>query len=128
MYYIKDATFRRTTEYDGVSCAEIQVRAGAVGDPDLFVYIARSSGGGGEDRSGGGKNEYEIIRMIRSDADLETDWFDNSMHQATAVVAEEDFCESGWPSPEIQREQFLKRLLAHDGIASRLQEELDRKA
>ncbi len=120
MYYIKDATFRRITEYAETTCAEIQVRPGAVGDPDLFVYIARSS------RDRGGTDDYEIIRMIRSEADLETDWFDNSMHQATAVVAEEDFCDSGWPAPEIQREQFLQRLLAYDDIAASLQDELPR--
>ncbi|RCX19823.1 hypothetical protein DFP94_104278 [Fontibacillus phaseoli] len=118
MYYIKDATFRRITEYDGTACAEIQVRPGAVGDPDLLLYIARSPGDGGDG--------YEIIRMIRSDADLETDWFDNSMHQATAVVAEEDFCDSGWPAPEKQREQFKQHLLAREDIVSRLKKELPR--
>lgn len=119
MYYIKDATFRRITEYEGTPCAEIQVRPGAAGDPDLWVYIARAQGSDREE-------EFEIIRMIRSDADLETDWFDNSMHQATAVVAEEDFCNSGWPEPQKQREEFKQRLLAHEDIAARLKKELPR--
>lgn len=116
MYYIKDAAFRRVTEFEGTACAEIQVRPGAVDDPDLFVYIARSEEGAG--------SEFEIIRMIRSDASLETDWFDNSMHQATATVAEEEFCNSGWPAPEKQREEFLQRLLAHEGISDRLNKDL----
>ncbi|MEF2967985.1 hypothetical protein V3851_19315 [Paenibacillus sp. M1] len=118
------------TEYNGIPCAEIQVRPGAVNDPDLFVYIAASSRGLGGDTAAGTGEEagdgYEIIRMIRSDADLETDWFDNNMHQATAVVAEEDFCDSGWPAPERQREEFKQRLLAHEGIAARLRRELPR--
>lgn len=116
MYYIKDAVYRRVTEHGGTPCAEVLVRPGAVGDPDLFVYIARSGKGSGL--------EFEIIRMIRSDASLETDWFDNNMHQATDTVAEEEFCETGWPAPEKQREEFLQRLLAHEGIAGRLNKEL----
>ncbi|WP_435924376.1 hypothetical protein [Paenibacillus sp. DYY-L-2] len=116
MYYIKDAAFRRVTELEGTPCAEIQVRPGAVDDPDLFVYIARSEEGP--------RSEFEIIRMIRSDASLETDWFDNNMHQATATVAEEEFCNTGWPAPEKQRKEFLQRLLAHEGISDRLNKEL----
>ena len=118
MYYIKDAVFRRITEVQGTPCGEILVRPGAVGDPDLFVYVARSSGG--QD------GEYEIVRMIQSDADLETDWYDNNMHQAFEEVAEQDFCRDGWPSPERQRAEFLQRLLADREIMSRLDDGLPR--
>lgn len=112
MYYIKDAEYRRTDEHQGRPCAVIQVRPGAVGDPDLFVYVARSGNGEG----------YEIIRMIRSDADLEIDWYDNSLHQAYAEVAEENFGDRGWPNPAAQRKEFLQNLLAHEGIAAKLKQ------
>ncbi|WP_334078230.1 hypothetical protein [Paenibacillus sanfengchensis] len=115
MYYIKDAVFRRITEVEGTPCGEILVRPGAVGDADLFVYVARSSGG-----------EYEIVRMVKSDADLGTDWYDNNMHQAYEEVAEQEFCSDGWPSPERQRAEFLQRLLADREIMERLDAGLPR--
>ncbi|MNJ52745.1 hypothetical protein [Paenibacillus fonticola] len=114
MYYIKDAKFRRLTEQNGRQCAEIQVSPGAVDDPELFVYIARSGDG----------RDYEIIKMIRSEADLEIDWFDNSLHQAYAEVAEENFGDTGWPEPAAQRAEFKKQLLAFGDIADKLNEKL----
>jgi len=98
-------------EHQGRPCAVIQVLPGAVGDPELFVYVARA------DR----KEGYEIVRLIRSDARPEIDWYDNSMHQAFAEVAEEDFGDTGWPDPEAQRAQFLENLLAHKEIAAKLE-------
>ncbi len=115
MYYIKEAKFRRLAEHNGRECAEIQVWPGAAGDPELFVYVARS-GNEGED--------YEIIRMIRSEADLEIDWYDNSLHQAYAEVAEEYFGDTGWPEPAEQRASFKEQLLAYGNIADKLRERL----
>lgn len=111
-YYIKDAEYRRMDEYQDRPCAVIQVYPGAVGDPDLFVYVARTVDGNG----------YEIIRMIRSDADLEIDWYDNNLHQAFAEVAEDQFGDRGWPDPGIQRKEFLQNLLANEQIAARLEQ------
>lgn len=112
MYYIKDAEFRRMDEHRGRPCAVVQVRPGAVGDPDLFVYIARS----------GQAEGWEIVRMIRSDAQPEIDWYDNNMHQAYAEVAEEQFGDAGWPKPAKQRRLFLENLLANEAIAAKLKE------
>lgn len=94
----------------------VQVKPGAVNDPELFVYLARA-----ESEEG-----FEIIKMISSDADLEIDWYDNSMHQAYAVVPEELFGDRGWPEPTVQRKQFLQNLLSHEGIAAKLEEQLPR--
>ncbi|MDU0329023.1 hypothetical protein RW092_02250 [Paenibacillus sp. 3LSP] len=111
-YYIKDAEYRRMDEHQGRPCAVIQVYPGAVGDPELFVYVARAADGKG----------YEIIRMIRSDADLEIDWYDNHLHQAFSEVAEEQFGDQGWPEPEVQRKEFLENLLAKDWIVAQLEQ------
>lgn len=119
MYYIKDAIFRNVTTYEGRPCAMVQVLPGEAGGPQLYVYIARSN----SDEDG-----YEIIRMIRSNADEEIDWFDNDMSQATAVVTEEQFGDQGWPSPERQRREFKERLLAYPNIAERLRKELPAQA
>lgn len=115
MYYIKEATFSNVTMLDGQPCAMIQVLPGEADGPQLYVYIARSESA---------DDGYEIIRMVRSYADEEIDWFNNDMHQATAVVSEEEFGDQGWPSPERQRKEFKARLLDYPGIADRLQKEL----
>lgn len=115
MYYIKEAKFRRLAEHDGRECAEIQVWPGAAGDPELFVYVARSQNG---------NEDYEIIRMIRSDADFEIDWYDNSLHEAYAEIAEENFGDTGWPEPAKQRADFKEQLLAYGDIADKLREKL----
>lgn len=114
MYYIKDAKVIRLTEVGGVECAEIAVSPGAVDDPELLVYVSRSAENGSE--------QYEIIRMLRSDARMETDWFNNDLHQAYGVIAEDQFGDEGWPQPAVQREQFKQLLLGYIGIAESLHE------
>lgn len=110
MYYIKDAKFSRITEHEGVPCAEIIVSPGAALAPDLYVYVARSAD----------EEQYEIIKMLKSDASLDIDWFDNSMHQAFHVIKEEEFGDEGWPEPAKQREQFKLNLLAHPDLSVKL--------
>lgn len=126
MYYIKDAKFRRLTEYNGVPCAEVEVSPGAADEPDLLVYIARSDGIHGQTGQDESVSQYEIVHMIRSDADLEIDWYDNSMHDAFAVVPEDKFGDKGWPDQAEQREQFKRNLLSHADIASKLEQQLPR--
>lgn len=115
MYYIKEVIFRYVTTVNGQPCAMLQVLPGEADGPDLYVYVARSESA---------EEGYEIIRMISSRADEEIDWFNNDMHQATAVVSEKEFGDQGWPSPERQRKEFKARLLSYPGIADILQSEL----
>ncbi|WP_068778168.1 hypothetical protein [Paenibacillus sp. GM2] len=115
MYYIKEAKVTRLTEIEGVVCAEIAVSPGAVDDPELLVYVSRSVGNGSE-------AQYEIIRMLWSDAGMETDWFNNDLHQAYGVIAEEQFGDEGWPEPAVQREQFKQLLLEYSGVTESLKE------
>lgn len=115
MYYIKDVKVTRLTEVDGVVCAEIAVSPGAVDDPELLVYVSRYAENGSEE-------QYEIIRMLRSDARMETDWFNNDLHQAYGVIAEEQFGDEGWPEPAVQREQFKQLLLGYIGVTESLNE------
>lgn len=115
MYYIKEAKVTRLTEIEGVVCAEIAVSPGAVDDPELLVYVSRSVGNGSE-------AQYEIIRMLWSDAGMETDWFNNDLHQAYGVIAEEQFGDEGWPESAVQREQFKQLLLEYSGVTESLKE------
>lgn len=110
MYYIKDAEYRRVTEHEGKPCVEILVHPGAAQGPELYVYVARSSNG----------DQYDIVKMLRSDASPEIDWFDNNLSQAFATVHEKEFGDEGWPEPAQQREQFKQNLLAYPAIATSL--------
>lgn len=112
MYYIKDAQYLRTDEHEGKPCAVLRVYPGAVGDPELYVYVSRSTEAPG----------YEIIRMVRSEAALEIDWFDNNLHQAFSELEEEQFGDRGWSEPAVQRQQFLDNLLSKEELISKLEE------
>ncbi|OZB91091.1 hypothetical protein [Paenibacillus sp. XY044] len=105
MYYIKDAKVRRMTELDGVRCAEIGVLPGAVDDPALLAYVAETSPG-----------LYDLIRLIRNDADTELDWYDNTMHQAYTDVTKQAFEGSFLLTPDEERDLFLRDLLSFGSV------------
>lgn len=110
MYYIKDAKLRRMTEYDGERCAEIGVLPGAVDDPGLLVYFTQRSPG-----------EYEMVRIIRNDADALLDWYDNNMHDAFVDVTDEAFEASSLLSADQVRDKFKMDLLAFGSVETDMQ-------
>ncbi|WP_340025453.1 hypothetical protein MHI24_09870 [Paenibacillus sp. FSL K6-1096] len=112
MYYIKDAKIRRMTEYDGAPCAEVGVLPGAVGDLPLLVYIV-------EDQREDG---YEIVRILTNDADTDTDWFDNNLHDAFQDVTVTGFTGSPVMSPEEERYKFQRELLIFGNLKRQLGE------
>ncbi|MDO7906914.1 hypothetical protein Q5741_10860 [Paenibacillus sp. JX-17] len=109
MYYIKEAGIRRITEVDGVPCAEVEVHPGAADDPQLLVYVARTSG-----ETGG--EGYEIKRLIRNDADLALDWYDNSLHSAFEDVTAEAFTNTALYTAEQERGKFLHEVLGYGNL------------
>jgi hypothetical protein len=111
VYYIKDAKIRRMTEYDGAPCAEVGVLPGAASDSALLVYIV-------EDRREDG---YEIVRILTNDADTETDWFDNNMHDAFQDVTSSAFTGSIVMSPEDERSKFQRELLIFGDLKKQLE-------
>lgn len=110
MYYIKDAKIRRMLEYDGAPCAEVGVLPGAAGDPALLVYIV-------EDKREEG---FEIIRILTNDADTETDWYDNSLHDAFVDVTATAFTGSPIMSPEEEKNKFQRELLIFGDLKKQL--------
>ncbi|MNC68229.1 hypothetical protein D3C75_1188010 [compost metagenome] len=100
------------TEYDGAPCAEVGVLPGAVGDSALLVYIV-------EDQREEG---YEIVRILTNDADTETDWFDNNMHDAFQDVTVSAFTGSIVMSPEDERSKFQRELLIFGQLKKQLEE------
>ncbi|MFB5761666.1 hypothetical protein [Paenibacillus medicaginis] len=110
MYTIKDAKIRRFTDIDGVRCAEIEVNSASVEDTGLLVYLAPSDGGDG----------YKMLRMLRNDADLELDWYDNNLHSAFEEVTDVVFSDNDGKDLPEKRGRFTRELLSHGKMDSEL--------
>ena len=102
MYSIKDAKIRRMTEVNGVPCAEVEVYPASAGEPRVLAYLAPSAPLGG----------YELMKLVRSDASLEVDWYDNSMHTAYEDATDTAFQDSALGTAAEERELFVQKLLA----------------
>ncbi len=63
------------------------MRPGAADDPELLVYITANN-------QQDGQNDYDMVRIIRNDADLELDWYDNNLHSAFEEVTDKAFTDS----------------------------------
>ncbi|UNL93644.1 hypothetical protein [Paenibacillus polymyxa] len=116
MYYIKDAKIRRFTELDGVRCAEVEVRPGAADDPELLVYITASN-------QKDGQPDYDMVRIIRNDADLELDWYDNNLHSAFEEVTDKAFTDSTHITAGEEREKFKRELLSYGQLSTEFAKE-----
>lgn len=113
MYYIKDAKIRRYTEINGMRCAEIEVEPGAADDPSLLVYVAPATG----------SNQYQLLRIIRNDADLELDWYDNNLHSAFEDATQQAFTDSSLSTAGEERGKFTSELLGFGKLEAELSEE-----
>jgi hypothetical protein len=110
MYTIHDAKIRRFTEIDGVLCAEIEVNSANVNDTGLLVYLAPAEGEQG----------YRMLRMIRNDADMELDWYDNNLHSAFEEVTNVVFRAADGKDLHEKRGRFTRELLSHGKMDSEL--------
>ncbi|MFC7678057.1 hypothetical protein [Paenibacillus sp. GCM10028914] len=112
MYSIKDAKIRRMTEVNGTPCAEVEVYPSSGTDKVVLAYLAPSA------RLGG----YELVKVVRSDASLEQDWFDNSMHNAYEDATDIAFVNNAIGTAEEEREQFKQQLLSTGTLTQQLNE------
>ena len=67
------ARFCRLVELGGRLLAEVEIRTDDPKDPELVAFV---------ERTGDGADPYNVRMIYRKDADYETDWYDNSLHQA----------------------------------------------
>lgn len=110
MYSIKDAKIRRMTNVNGTPCAEVEVYPTSESDTVVLAYLAPSA------RLGG----YELVKVVRSDASLTHDWFDNSMHSAYEDATDVAFENSAIATAEEEREQFKQQLLSIGTLSQQL--------
>ncbi len=114
MYAIKDAKIRRITEVNGAPCAEVEVYPAAEGESALLAYLTPSSPLGG----------YELVKIVRSDASMEVDWYDNSMHDAFVDATDEAFESTVQSTAEEDRDAFKQQLLSTGQLYEQLNQRL----
>lgn len=112
MYSIKDAKIRRMTEVNGMPCAEVEVYSASADNPNVLAYLVPSAPLGG----------YELVKVVRSDASIEHDWFDNSMHTAYEDATDTAFESSIVATAEEEREAFRQQLLSAGTLSRQLNE------
>lgn len=112
MYSIRDAKIRRLTEVGGTPCAEVEVYSASADQPDVLAYLAPSAPLGG----------YELVKVVRSDASMEYDWFDNSMHTAYEDATDAAFVSSTVATAQEEREAFRQQLLSAGTLSRQLNE------
>ncbi|GAB6991452.1 hypothetical protein [Paenibacillus pini] len=109
MYYIKDAKIRRMTEHNGAPCAEVGVLPGSLGDTALLVYVTEGQDG-----------DYDMVKIIRNEADTVLDWYDNGMHAAFVDVTNGAFEATDMMTAEQERHKFKRELLSFGNIEADL--------
>ncbi|PZD94090.1 hypothetical protein DNH61_19215 [Paenibacillus sambharensis] len=112
MIQVIHAAFRRVAERDGRTCGEVEVNTDQAEAPKVLAYFAAAK-----------NNDYDLVAVVKNDADYEIDWYDNSMHQAftdeTAIFKADGAEESGE-----ERSSFKEQVLSHGNIREELRREL----
>lgn len=97
---VLEAHVRRSVARDGVPCGEVEVHTDDPECKQVLAYFAKS-----------GDNEYDVVYMLKNDADFLTDWYDNSMHTAFEEISAESFqnmnMKTGWDARESFKNQVL---------------------
>lgn len=94
------ARVRGIVNRDGEECLEVEVDTDSESAPVVLAYFANEGG------------EPVLQSVLRNDADQETDWFDNNLHQAFEDItpsASDSAADAGLRS-------FQKRILADEHV------------
>lgn len=106
---VLEAFVQRAVDKDGIRCAEVEVKTDSTAVPDVLVYFAASPG-----------NDFDMVEIIRTEADFEVDWFDNTMHRAYENVTNEWFANMNMKSDWGTREAFKEQVLASGEVRTEL--------
>lgn len=94
---VREAHFRRVSDYRGQPEAEVEVLTGDPQTRRLLAYFTPASNG-----------SYSLVRLLANNADYEVDWYDNDMHAAF-----EDVTSSAGADGQAD---FAAQILAYDGV------------
>ncbi|MFC5700552.1 hypothetical protein ACFPVX_04590 [Cohnella faecalis] len=103
MLTVRQVVFRGVREQGGQRLAEVEVSTDHPKDSKLLAYF----------RSG--PKGYQLVRVLSDKAGLETDWFDNRMHDAYDDVTMTMFAGPSHGG-ENDRSHFARQVLEYDGI------------
>jgi len=104
-----EAKVVRSVDKEGIPCGEVQV---STDDPQCEQVLAYFSLSRDED--------YDLVSIVRSDADLLTDWFDNSMHTAYEEITMQWFENENGKTDWGRRETFKQQVLSSGQVRSEL--------
>jgi hypothetical protein len=113
MLTVRQAAFRRVLEQGGETYAEVEVFTDNPRDPGLLAYFRA------------GSKDYQLVRVMKNEADTEVDWYDNNLHDALEDVTITMF--SGPSHAGEDRNAFAERILVYDGIRETLERNLEPK-
>lgn len=95
-----EAHVRRAIERDGIRCAEVEVETDDTSAPAVLAYFSLSK-----------DNDFDMQAIVENDANKETDWFDNNLHQAFKDMTISAFqnvnMKTDWGAREVFKEQVL---------------------
>ncbi|WP_424768106.1 hypothetical protein [Paenibacillus sp. sgz302251] len=110
-----EAHVRQAVERDGIRCGEVEVKTDEAGAPNVLVYFSLSQ-----------DNDFDMSSIVRNDANAETDWFDNNMHQAFEEITVNAFqnvnMKTNWGAREAFKEQVLSSGRVREELAALLEQ------
>ncbi|SDT29004.1 hypothetical protein SAMN05444162_3697 [Paenibacillaceae bacterium GAS479] len=96
-----EAHVSRVVDKEGSPSGEVQVQTDDPQCEQVLAYFQHSEDG-----------DYDLVSIVRSDADLLTDWFDNSMHTAYEDITmqwfENEALKTDWGRRETFKQQVLE--------------------
>lgn len=104
-----EAHVNGAADKEGVPCGEVQVQTDDPQCEQVLVYFRLA-----EDE------EYDMVSVVRSDADLLTDWFDNSMHTAYEDITMQWFENEALKTDWSRRETFKQQVLSSGHVRADL--------
>lgn len=112
---VTEAHVRRATDRKGIHCCEVEVRTDDSRSPELLAFFGPSR-----------DNDFDMLAVVRNDADTEIDWYDNNLHQAFSDVSIDLFETSTMKTDWGRRETFKEQVLSYPGVRADIARLLDR--
>ncbi|WP_426452237.1 hypothetical protein ACP26L_09320 [Paenibacillus sp. S-38] len=110
---IKHAECKRIVERSDQLCADVEVHL--EGEEHALVALFTEAG----------DKEYDLVMILKNDADPAIDWYDNDLHAAyedvTGVLFGGKQGGYGWSS----KEEFKQAVLAYPGVRQQIRTQLD---
>jgi hypothetical protein len=109
---IMEAYVRNVVDRNGTSCGVVEIVTDDRIAPELLAYFSLAA-----------DNSIKLESVIRNDANTESDWFDNNMHQALEEITDSMFQQDDdWTAVKGDREAFIDQVLSSGQVRDQLNE------